>query len=172
MYLILIRWSQKLESVQYVRVARYRIFYQVRTRIGLLCTFGVDTSLCPICYVLAQRGYELGRSKVYAFTHEFYRFLWRLRIYFQQYHIGPYGLQGLYWSVLELRPENELISIGFCEDVDIIWGSTSLNPTGSRIYMDLYGISNSKPKWNSGGKYEQFMWNSTWISTQIVKRNF
>ena len=53
----------------YGRVARYIICWQVRTLIGPLCGFGVDTSSCLPCYALAQRGYELGRSGGYTLAH-------------------------------------------------------------------------------------------------------
>ena len=47
---------------------------------------------------------------------------------------------------MKLRSEDKLVSIGFSDDVNIILGITSLDLMGCRIYMDMYGIFNSKPK--------------------------
>ena len=41
-----------------------------------------------------------------------------------------------------LRSEDELmVSIGFCEDLKFIFISATLDPTDSRVYMNLYEIS-------------------------------
>ena len=47
----------------------------------------------------------------------------------------------LYGSVcMELPSEGEHVSIGFCEDLQFIFSSATLDPTDSRVNMDLYGI--------------------------------
>ena len=45
------------------------------------------------------------------------------------------------WFCTQLPSEGELVSIGFCEDVDFVLGGASLDPTDSKIDMDLYGIA-------------------------------
>ena len=40
-----------------------------------------------------------------------------------------------------LRSEDELVSLGFCEDLEFIFISATLDPTDSRVFMNLYEIS-------------------------------